>query len=179
MCGARLANAMSLAASSRGRPDWVAALLSAPQLRGAWGIPDHDDRVALEVFLSSAVFEPPSQTEWIALQVLDVTPIECLRVPKSMSPLRTALRLGQDNLVAELIRRNVYDIDQFPTYVSRDLLNTDSPKWMDIFHANRSYFNDILPALKIALENIVPAPHTLPEPLLHIIAQFVRGPFQL
>jgi hypothetical protein len=149
-----------------------------------------------------------SDSERVALQMLSQTPIECLAPPmhpppekkgdrgadSPLAPHRTdshdwsrvssldmALRLELGELVLDLMRRNVGDLLRFPDYVSAVIpANTFiDRKWRDLFDANRSYYTDLVPALQSCFAPFVPPPATFPKAILEIVAQFVRGPFQM
>jgi hypothetical protein len=110
-------------------------------------------------------------TESTALQVLHQTPIEGLETFPGC--LEFAIKRGLDNLAAELLRRNVADMAQFPNYVQQYQVS-EPAKWMRLYKDNRTYFGDLVPTLQGSFKTIV-----MPKPLLEIVAQFVRGPFQL
>jgi hypothetical protein len=180
----RYANAMSLAARSAGRVQWIDSLLKTPPLRAAWGVRDHSGLVPLHEFLKSMP-EPfmrlggDETAESAALQMLDQTPIESLVAQKAaLGCLQLAVRLRLVHLVVELLRRNVPDLASFPTYLGW-MTQQDRAKWEHLYAENRFYHADILPILQSALDNSVSAPDGVPKPLVALIAQFVRGPFQL
>jgi hypothetical protein len=184
-------NAMTLSANSSGRADWLIPLLATRRLDSAWGICDGNGAVPLYVFLSHILWRHHinSQTEWVALQMLDRTPIECLKIDDgkmTKSCLKMAIAANLVHLVVELIRRQVSDVDDLPNYVNiPEFDEKEKAKWMEIYAANRSYFDDVVPTLHSAFENIFAPPHTktawltMPKPLIALIVQFVRGPLQL
>jgi hypothetical protein len=122
--------------------------------------------------------------ERLALNILHQT---SLATPQEfLYCLDLAVRLGFQNLGAELMRRNAScDMSWFPRTIieSNALAHAVKTQWLEIHAECRSYFADLVPALRGSLDlaNTATASvySTMPEPLIQLIAKFVRGPFEL
>jgi hypothetical protein len=192
-----MANALTLAVRCRTLDGCLGALLATPHLRAAWSVRNQRGLVPLHEFLLwkfyDRVIDLSREDETVALQMLQQTSIKSLTRETTEPPmsalesayrdnvgcLELAYRLGCVDLVTELMRRGVAGIDTYLTYAAARGPKDAPGAWMAIHTANRSYFQGIVPALLASLQHIVPAPGAVPKPLLELIAQFVRGPFEL
>jgi hypothetical protein len=171
--------AIFVAARSLGEGTWLIPMLATQCLRPAWGRPEKG-WVPLQAFLLNMITtNSPTVlgSESVALQMLDQTPIEALLpyagsedTPPLPGCLEMAVRLGMRALAIELMRRNIGDLPHCLSYVH----NTERSKWSDLYEANRSYYTELVPTLQLCFQTIV-----MPKPLIELVAQFVRGPFQL
>jgi hypothetical protein len=166
--------AMTLAmVDRRGSDVWLAPLLATPRLRPAWSM-RQPRRVPLHEFLLNLSFVHGTWScavERLALELLAQTSIELITAEFNAC-VHFAVCLDFMMLGAELMRRKPSSYAWFPRY-------TNATIWIKI-HANwRSYYADLVPALRQSLDISPHAHNAMPTPLLELIARFVRGPFEL